>query len=401
MTYEEFAREFEKCPKNLMKAQPKALLFAEDYPEGRMQLVCAAMNRETAVLREAAQRLMTQPDGAKHLVRALNNLKIIGHHGALCFAEVIYAALEHDWDDDTRFQKFLQILDTVSADLRTGMDWLENTAMKMLDTGHLSAENKVKLWLRWCTAVLRSSPDATPMIENLSPRRPKDLSKTQIHALKDAWGDDTAPWDIRSASMYLLLGNRLISLGQAQAFVEQAYAAFPLEALEGVEILAIAVEHDASVLAEYDVIQGKLSQVRKENLILREMKHDVFIAASERVFASALPNQAIDVALMLQNVDKADRMILTAFIDDVRRADWCHVARKANMLKHLGAVFFAHMDVENPLHRTFSAELVTNLLENCNADAILAQDWCDAYDADDIQAMRPQISTWLAFCKNQ
>lgn len=399
MTYEEFAREFEKCPKNLMKALPNALLFAEDYPEGRMQLVCAAMNKEEKVLQESIARLMTREEGARHLVRTLNNLKTIGHHGALLFAQKLFSALEHDWDEETHLQKFMQILDSISADLRTGMDWIDNHAIQMLDEGHLSTENKVKLWLRWCAAVLRSSPEAAPLLENLCPRRPKDLPKSQIRALKDACDDDTAPWDIRSAAMYLLLGNRLISLNQAQSFVEQAYAAFPLEALEGVEILAIAVEHDASVLAEFDVIQGKLSQVRKENLILKDMKHDAFIAASERVFQSPLPQNAIDVALSLQSADKSDRMILTTFIDDARRADWFHVARKANALKSLGAIFFAHFDAQNPLLRAFSADFVTTLLENCNADALMAQTWCDAFDAEDIETLTTQASSWQAFCQ--
>lgn len=400
MTYEELAREFEKCPKALMKAQPNALLFAEDYPEGRMQWVCAAMNQEESVLIQAVDRLMGESEGARHLVRALNNLKVIGHHGSLLFAKVIFNALEHDWDTETRLQKFMQVLDGVSADLRTGLDWVMPYAIKMYDEGHLSSENKVKLWLRWCSAVLRSSPEAAPLIEILCPRRCHELSKVQMHALKDIYGDDSSPWDIRSAAMYLLLGNRLIALSQAQTFVEQAYASFPLESLEGVEILAIAVEHDASVLAEYDVIQSKLAQVRKENLILREMKHDIFVSSSSRVLASNLPDTAIDVALMLQNTDKSDRMILTAFIDDARRCDWFHVARKANALKPLGAIFFAHFMAENPLHCAFSVDLVTNLLENCNADALESQAWYEAFESNDLIGMKSRAAYWKAFCES-
>lgn len=401
MEYVDFAREFEKCPKNLMKARPKELLFAEDYPEGRMQFVCAAMNEEEKELQAAVSRLLEQAEGARHLVRALNNLKTIGHHGSLLFAKVIYLALEHDLDMDMRLMKFMQILDSVNESLRTGLGWLGEHCVKLLDEGRLSSDAKVKLWLRWCAAVLRSSPDAAPMIEELCPRRPKELSKTMIHALKDACDDDTAPWDVRSAAVYLLLGNRLLSISKAQSFVEQAYASFPLEALEGVENLAIAIENDASVLAEYDVIQGKLSQVRKENLILREMKHDAFVSASMRVFSklSALPSAAIDVALALQSADKPDRMIMTTFIDDSRRADWFHVALKANALRALGGVFFAHFSADNFLVCIFSVDLVNALLENCNADALMAQNWCDAFDAGDTAALCEQAAMWRAFCE--
>ena len=51
MNYEEIAREFEKTPKSLMSAKPKELLFAEDYPEGRMKIVCAAMDQDLEMLR--------------------------------------------------------------------------------------------------------------------------------------------------------------------------------------------------------------------------------------------------------------------------------------------------------------------------------------------------------------
>jgi hypothetical protein len=128
-------------------------------------------------------------------------------------------------------------------------------------------------------------------------------------------------------------------------------------------------------------------------------KHDAFIAASERVFQSPLPQNAIDVALSLQSADKSDCMILTTFIDDARRADWFHVARKANALKSLGAIFFAHFDAQNPLSRAFSADFVTTLLENCNADALMAQTWCDAFDAEDIETLTTQASSWQAFCQ--
>ncbi|MBQ8035442.1 MAG: hypothetical protein IJ268_00450, partial [Proteobacteria bacterium] len=133
----DFAREFEKAPKNLMKAKPNELLFAKDYPEGRMQVVCAAMNEDRALLDNMVDKLLSEPEGEKHLVRALNNLKAIGHHGSLIFSEAIFEALEKTWDQPTMLLKFLQILDCVTYELRTGLGWIGEKAGALLDSGKL------------------------------------------------------------------------------------------------------------------------------------------------------------------------------------------------------------------------------------------------------------------------
>ena len=104
----DFAREFEKAPKNLMKAKPNELLFADDYSEGRMQIVCAAMNEERKALDEMVGKVLAEPEGEKHLVRALNNLKTIAHHGARIFAQAIFETLEKRYSetaDNYEYQK--------------------------------------------------------------------------------------------------------------------------------------------------------------------------------------------------------------------------------------------------------------------------------------------------------
>lgn len=402
MTLEELAREFEKAPKKLMKSKANELLFAEDYPEGRMQFVCAAMNDESEQLQNTCKNLLELPEGAKHLVRALNNLQEIGHHGALCFAQAIYNTLENDWDDETRHLKFNQILDSVSSDLRTGIGWLSEKAAQMLDSERLSNDTRLQLWIHWCAAILRSSPDAAPLIEDIAPRRPQNLTKSNINALMDAFKNDQIPWDTRSASAYLLLGNQLISPTKAQDFVEEAYASFPLEALEGVEILAIAIESDASALAEYDVIQSKLAQVRQENLILKEMKADDFLRASTCVFQNLknLPKSDLEIALSLTDSPKQERLIKTALIDDTRKADWIFIAKKNNLLKPLGTVFFNNIDLENPICIDFSSEIVSALLDNHNADAKKADLWMDAAQNNDLNTLKSEISWWSSFCEN-
>ena len=401
MTPEEFAREFEKAPKNLMKSKANEILFAEDYPEGRMQFVCKAMNDECASLKSDIQKLLEQPEGARHLVRALNNLTEIGHHGSLCFAQAVYDSLENDWDSETKLLKFIQILDSVSASLRTGLGWLSEKSAQILDSGHLNNECRVKIWMHWCMAVLRSNSDASPLIEELAPRRPLNLSKTIANALLNAFKSDEFAWDHRSAAAFLLLGNQLISLSCAQAFVDDAYACFPLEALEGVEILAIAVENDASSLAEFDVIQAKLAQIRQENLYLRDMPIDEFQNASLNVFQNLknLPKTALEMALSLPDSEKNDRLIKSAFIDDARRADWIYVAHKNGRLKQLSGVFFKKIDMENPLCISFCSDLMTALLDHFNADAVKADDWFEHAKNNDISALQADILYWIAFCE--
>lgn len=397
----DFCREFEKAPKNLMKAKPNELLFAEDYPEGRMQVVCAAMNGERKKLDEMLAGILAEPEGEKHLVRALNNLKSIGHNGALIFAQAIFEVLEKTWDQPTMLLKFLQILDCVSYELRTGLGWIGVKAAEILDGGRLSGEHRMKLWIHWCAAVLRSSFEAGPLIEMLGPRRPNGLSRPQVNALRDALADEHTPWDVRGASLYLLLGNQLLSIDKAQAFVESAYASFPLESLEGVEILALAVEQDASALAEFAVIQAKLAQIRQENLFLRDMPAERFDEASRRVFAEqgALAHAPLEIALSLQAAEKNDRMVMSAYIDDVRKGDWIYLAKKYNLIRPLCAVFFENFEAENPVIRNFSLDIVNALVELANADALLAERWGDAVQNLDIDALRADARQWADFCR--
>lgn len=401
MTPEEFIREFEKTPKKLMQTKPNVLLFEEDYPEGRMTFVCAAMNGEENKIQNAIEKILVNEDGPRHLVRTLNNIKTIGHAGTLCFAKPIFESLEKSWDTPTRLVKLIQLLDAVSPDLRTGIGWLGDAAARCLDENTLSSEDALNLWMHWCAAILRSSFAPTPLIEQLAPRRPLKLQKTQINAIKDSVSDAKVSWDMQSAAIYLLLGNQLISLERAQNFVETAYASFPLESLEGVEILALAIENDATAFAEFDVIQDKLAQIRKENLYLRDMSQKTFVEASISVFEDleAVPQTPLEIALCLQNQNKNERLILTAFIDDARRADWFYMARKSTSLRSLCALFFDHFTPENPVIRAFSADLVMALVDNHNADAMSAETWQTAIENDQFDVLADEAPKWAEFCK--
>lgn len=400
MTPDEFARELEKTPKLLIKAKPQECLFAEDYPEGRMQFVCHAMNGEREALQKVVDRILEGEDGPKHLVRALNNLKEIGHQGAILFADVLFHAIP--WiDDATRLQKCIQLLDAVHANLRTGLDWLSTQAAHALDHDELNRDAQLKLWIHWCAAILRSSPDAAPLIEDLAPRRPLNLQKSSLNALKETLNDDKSPWDTRAAACFLLLGNQIISLDKAQSFAEHAYANFPLEALEGVEILALAIENDATKLAQFDVIQAKLAQLRHDNLYLRDMSHDAFLRASEKIFAQLpkLPDNPLEIALQLQAKDKNERLILSAFIDDARRADWLFVAHKARATRSLALAFFQHFPPTNPIAQTFSSALVLKLVDVDNADAVRAEIWQNAVDENDPKTLERETPYWIDFCQ--
>ena len=124
MNPEELAREFEKTPKSLMKASPKQVLFADDYPEGRMQFVCISMDGDENSLNKVIHEILSQNEGISHIFRALNNLTKINHRGTLFFAKMCFQAIETASDGETTMLKFIQLLDAVSDELRTGMDCL-------------------------------------------------------------------------------------------------------------------------------------------------------------------------------------------------------------------------------------------------------------------------------------
>ncbi|MBQ9396323.1 MAG: hypothetical protein IJU23_12530 [Proteobacteria bacterium] len=399
MNPEELAREFEKTPKSLMKASPKQVLFADDYPEGRMQFVCISMDGDENSLNKVIHEILSQNEGISHIFRALNNLTKINHRGTLFFAKMCFQAIETASDGETTMLKFIQLLDAVSDELRTGMDWLNDRAASMLDASQ-SNDVKINVWLHWAAAVLRSNPTPEVFVNDILPRRPHNLSKTATKKLKEMF--DNASWDIRSAALCLQLGNRLISIDKAQAFVDDAYACFPLEALEGIEILAIAVEDDAAKLAEMDVIQSKLMQIRRENLYLRDLPIAQFVEASECVFqnSGSLPDTPLKVALALCDLPKGTRLIHTAFIDDARRAEWIHIAVKNGVFKSLASRFFENIILDNPLCLEFSSDIVSTLLEHYHADAVKADLWLELVQKNDFETLKAELPWWIAFCKD-
>ena len=401
MTQEEFAREFEKAAKSLSKMRGKEVLFKEDVTEGRSQIVFDAMAQDLAALKESAQSIMTLPEGGRHLVRALNNVKTISHTGMMCFVQVIFETLESDWNKTEKVQRFNHILSIITADLRDLPDWLNEKAGLIMDEIADDSELLVELWMQWCAATVRVCSTAHSLIECVGQRRPKNLGKSTIHKLREMIADEQhTGWELRASALYLMLGNHLVSLEFAQNCVDSAYVTFPLEALEGVEILALAIEHDGAQLAEFDVIQDKLAQIRRENLYLRDMNSEAFVEASHHILQilENLPDTPLQLALDLQNYDKNERMILSAFLDDTRRHEWFKLARKSGRLKMLAADFFAHFVAENPIIRTFGVGLMTVLLENCNADASQAEHWYELCDTEQIELLQAESAKWKEWC---
>ena len=399
MTEEEFAREFEKAAKLLSKMSGKELLFEEDTTEGRSAIVYAAFNGTDEEIRQSARRIAQMDDGCRRLIRALNNIKAVSHNGTLRFVQAICDALDatpDGWDKSAKLLKITQILDAVTESLRDGLGWLDEACMALLESG-ISHEDRLKLWMSWCAATLRACSVATSLIESVGANRITDLSRSEAKMLRDLTNSDTDEhWDRQSAALYLLLGNGLVTLDQAQDFVERAYTQFPLESLEGVELLALAVENDAAALAEADEIQKRLVQLREDCPALREISRDALETAWENVMRRLpqLPDAPYPVAMSLSDFNKNEQVVLASFLDDTRRSDFLRAACKQGVIRSMASDFFSAFSPEHRLMREFSSALVATLLENCNTDAMLAQQWLDSCDAGDTEQLKSSLPQW-------
>jgi len=395
MTPEEI-REFEKAPKSLIKMKGSELLF-EDDAIGKMKYIYDAFENE-ADLNKAAAEVLASEDGAKHLIRALNNLKTIPHAPAMRFAHAVYSTVLPELDLLARVQKCQQILDNISETFEGDTAWLDAELISLLNTLKDDAATYVILWSAWVGANLRSMANSGKLISEQAPKRLQSLSKTVFNQLVRTMNDPEENWEYAAAAMYALVGARAMRMDDAQRFIETAYNTMPLEALSGIEALSMALEMDAANYAESDAIAEKLSQVRRDHLILRDMNRDSFEAAAKRLFENQneIPDEALDIALQLPSLDKNDRMMATILIDDARRSDFIQMALKTQTLRTLSKTFFDHITVENPIVRAFSIPLVLALSENCNLSALLVDKWIDACENSDVDALKAELDAWKA-----
>ncbi len=380
-------REFEKAPKSLVKMTGKEVLFADDAV-GKMQYIYAAFE-DRAALEAAAAEVLASEDGARHLIRALNNIKKIAHKPAMTFAEVVYRTVLPELDLLARVQKCQQILDAIDETYDADFPWLDEEVTTLLNILVDDASTQVVLWSAWVGANLRSIAQSDKLIRVQAPCRLKVLSKTVFNQLVRTMNDAEELWTYRAAAMYALIGANAMSLADAQDFMDAAYSCFPLEALSGIEALSMALELDAAAFAEQNAIAEKLAQVRHDHLILRDMSRDDFVAAAENLFShqNDIAEQAIDIALSLQSLEKNDRMMTTILIDDARRADFIQMAIKFQALRALSNTFFAHFNAGNAACRALSQSIVMALTEVVNLDARLADDWMNACDAENVESL--------------
>ncbi len=395
MTPEEI-REFEKAPKSLIKMKGSELLF-EDDAVGKMKYIYDAFENE-ADLKQCAEAVLASEDGAKHLIRALNNLKSIPHAPAMRFAHAVYATVLPELDLLARVQKCQQLLDNISETFEGDMAWLDAELISLLETLKDDAASYVVLWSAWVGSNLRSTADSGKLIREQAPKRLQSVSKPIFNQLVRTMNDPEERWEYTAAAMYALVGARAMRIDDAQHFIETAYTTMPLEALSGIEALSMALEMDAANYAESDAISEKLSQVRRDHLILRDMNRDSFELAAKRLFENQndIPDEALDIALQLPSLDKNDRMMATILIDDARRNDFIQIALKTQTFRALAKIFFEHIVVENPLLRAFSIPLVLALSENCNVSALLVDQWIEACENNDINALKAELENWKA-----
>ena len=398
----EMIREFEKAGKAIAKLRGNEIIF-DDEP-GRQHFVYLAMNNDEETLNREIAEIAAAPEGMRHIMRALNNIRTIGHAGAFCFALCLYEALEPTFEDaGAKLQKWIQIVDGIAPIYRGDMGRICEKSSQYLASDAFSGAQKTDIWLHWCGAMLRANDLSGLFIGTVGATRPKDLNRSAVNQLKEMIRDPKMRWDLRSAAVYLLLGNRVISLETAQTFVEEAYVGFPLDALEGTETLAIAVEHDAAVCAEADAIAEKLAQLRREGLVLRDMKHNDLFEASCAVFEKLgdIAKEPITIAMHLNDWGKRERMIVSVFADETRKADWLRIASKSTEnLRKMSIIFFEHFDASNPILRQFAADLAGADVELLNADALKADAFIALCAEGSDEAVSAEAKQWAEMLKN-
>lgn len=391
----EMLRDFEKSAKALCKLRGTELMF-EDDAVGRQRFVYLAMEGKEEELRAIVQEIAQMPEGGRHIARALNNLKSIGHAGSYLFAKLSYEVLLLEWPIDVQLAKCLHLLSIVLPEFSGELGFLQDHSLVLLKGLKSKTAEYLGLWQALCGCILRSNGDTDALIRLLGPMRQVHMTRRQLEELKATLSDQQVNWEIRASNAYFLLGHKAINLEESMRFLDAAFMSFPLEALVGIEALSIAIEMDASELVESDLINDKLAQVRRDGMILKDIDQESFERSSRQVFAKQAQwsKQALEIAKGLDNHDRAERMLMTTLIDDTRRSDYFELARKFACLKRLSVDFFRHFAPENPFSLVYSQDFVTQLLENENASAREAEAWFEAIDSNDISSLRERATFW-------
>lgn len=370
----------------------------EDDAVGRQRFVYLAMEGKEAELRAIIQEISQRPRGGRHIARALNNLKSIGHAASHLFAKLCYEALLPEWPIEVQINKCLHLLSIVSPQFSMSLGFLQERSLELLHSLSSKPTEYFVLWQALCACIFRSNGDTDALIRGLGPMREIQMTRRQLEGIKTTLRDERVDWALRASNVYFLLGNRVITLEEVMRFLDAAYLSFPLEAMGGIEALSIATEMDASEFVEFELIEDKLAQVRRDGMILREVDRSSFEQGSKLFFSSQSrwPKDALVLVRQLDNLERVQRMLMTTLIDDSRRNDFFALAKRYICLKPLSLVFFSHFEPENPLSLGYSRDFVTQLLENENASAREAEAWFEAIDANDLLALGRLLTYWCS-----
>ena len=127
------------------------------------------------------------------------------------------------------------------------------------------------------------------------------------------------------------------------------------------------------------------------------MKRDDLFEASCAVFEklSDIEKKPVEIAMHLFDWNKRERLIVSAFIDETRKADWIRIASKVpENLHKLAFLFFEHLDATHPILRQFAIDIVGALVDNCNVDALRAERLIALCTDGDDEALAGEARHW-------
>ncbi len=411
-------RELEKAAKFLAKTSHITRISPDD-DRPRRQIARAAFEQDFELVAEVVDQILALENGQKSVIRALNNCGKIQHLAVLHFANTLYLRILPYLSQE---QHALRLANLLRAFHNLGVEdvapfWIEARDMAEKWQSDVDEDayavcaasdetvhgaTRAMLMLEWTASILRIDPSSERLISEIEPFRHMLSSKSAIKTLKNTFYAQNAHWTQKAAALYLLLGNRAMRLEAAQKFIDQARQSFDLDAMLAIEQLSIAVEYDASFVAEDRLVSNrakiaieKVGNFRRIPLQeLAETRNDALNGIAD------LPRERLELLELLEVNDDNDPLLIAtffAFIDMDALAFWAKALSKQGILDETIRAAFEQPLETIPYLNNFALQL-THFVEDKYPHAThLADLWLHASEQRNPDLLREAADKIVAF----